>query len=391
MNPPALRRIQLENFKAVQDSKSIRLTPLTVFIGNNGSGKSSLIEGLLTYQMIIQQGLDVAMNYWRGFDYIRNRAVSHEIRSKHDPKLLEPNPVKLKLSYKSYSLSIALTKSANQLIISEERIEFGKTAAIIRSADGLVVDPDHDRSIGKSPATEVIFKMSRVQEYLRELNQDGIDEQILNWQFLNLNPAIMGNPIPMRLSTNQVKLNPDASNLGHYLLDLYKLDIDAFNGLVETLQYVLPYAKDLQIQETSPLELEQRVYLQMTEGDFKIPGWLLSTGTLRVVAILALLRHPAPPPLIVIEELENGLDPRTINLLIEEIRSAIESGKTQVIITTHSPYLLDQLHLSQIIIVERSDTGEPIFSRPSDQPTLENWSKQFTPGQLYTMGQLNTL
>lgn len=391
MKTPALRRIQLENFKAVQNSKSIRLTPLTVFIGNNGSGKSSLIEGLLTYQMIIQQGLDFAMNYWRDFDYIRNRAVSHEILSKNDPKLIESNPIKLKLSYKSYSLSIALTKSANQLIISEECIEFGKTAKILRSADGLVSDPIHKKSIGKSPETEVIFKMSRVQEYLRELNQNGIDEQILNWQFLNLNPAIMGNPIPMRLSTNQVKLNPDASNLGHYLLDLYKLDIDAFNGLVETLQYVLPYAKDLQIQETSPLELEQRVYLQMTESDFKIPGWLISTGTLRVVALLALLRHPSPPPLIVIEELENGLDPRTINLLIEEIRSAIDSGKTQIIITTHSPYLLDQLHLSQIIIVERNDQGEPIFSRPSDRETLENWSKEFTPGQLYTMGQLNTL
>lgn len=391
MNSPALRRIQLENFKAVQNSKSIRLTPLTVFVGNNGSGKSSIIEGLLTYQMIIQQGLDVAMNYWRGFDYIRNRALSHEIRSKSDPKLLEPNPVKLKLSYKSYSLSIALTKSANHLIIAEERIEFGKIAAIVRSSDGSVSDPINDKAIGKSPSTEVIFKMSQVRQYLRELNQDGRDEEILDWQFLNLNPAIMGNPIPLRLSTNQIKLNPDASNLGHYLLDLYRRNIEAFNGLVETLQYVLPYAKDLQIQETSPLELEQRVYLQMTEGDFKIPGWLLSTGTLRVVAILALLRHPSPPPLIVIEELENGLDPRTINLLIEEIRNAIESGTTQVIITTHSPYLLDQLHLSQIIIVERSDTGEPIFSRPSDRPTLENWSKQFTPGQLYTMGQLNTL
>ena len=80
MNSPALRRIQLENFKAVQNSKSIRLTPLTVFIGNNGSGKSSLIEGLYTYQMIIQQGLDVAMNYWRGFEYIRNRALSHKLQ-----------------------------------------------------------------------------------------------------------------------------------------------------------------------------------------------------------------------------------------------------------------------------------------------------------------------
>jgi len=44
----------------------------------------------------------------------------------------------------------------------------------------------------------------------------------------------------------------------------------------------------------------------MTEGDFKIPDWLLSSGTLRILALLALFRHPTPPPLIVIEEIENG-------------------------------------------------------------------------------------
>ena len=50
-----------------------------------------------------------------------------------------------------------------------------------------------------------------------------------------------------------------------------------------------------------------------------VPGWLLSTGTLRILALLACLRHPDPPPLLVVEEIENGLDPRTIHLLVEEI------------------------------------------------------------------------
>ena len=61
------------------------------------------------------------------------------------------------------------------------------------------------------------------------------------------------------------------------------------------------------------------MHLEMTEADFKVMGWLLSTGTLRVLALLALFRHPEPPPLIVIEEIENGLDPRTIHLIVEEI------------------------------------------------------------------------
>ncbi len=408
MTLPNLRRIKLENFKAIQNSGSIKLTPLTVFIGNNGSGKSSIIEGLLTYQMIIQQGLDDAINYWRGFDYIRNRAVPHTISPKSADRPHETNPVTFKFSYKDYTVAMSITQSPNgEVFIAEESLDIPQSSnftrdivgnvncRFYRGLDEMKIDSETKEPIqwyvGESLGTQGMLNLNAVRERLHIGGFTNIYTQIAEWQFINFNPAIMGNPIAPRLSADRVKLAPNASNLGHYLLDLYKLDIDAFNGLVETLQYVLPYAKDLQVQATSPAELERRIYLKMTEGNFQVPGWLLSTGTLRVVAILALLRHPFPPPLIIIEELENGLDPRTINLLVEEIRQAIESGKTQVIITTHSPYLLDLLHLSQIVIVERNEQGEPIFSRPADKPTLEQWSKQFTPGQLYTMGQLNSL
>jgi predicted ATPase len=124
----------------------------------------------------------------------------------------------------------------------------------------------------------------------------------------------------------------------------------------------------------------------MTEADYKVPGWLLSTGTLRLLALLACLRHPNPPPLLVVEELENGLDPRTVHLVVEEIRAAIEVGSIQIILTTHSPYLLDLLDLSHIVVVERID-GEPTFVRPN-QKELADWASKFSPGRLYTMGRL---
>ena len=124
----------------------------------------------------------------------------------------------------------------------------------------------------------------------------------------------------------------------------------------------------------------------MKEQEFEVPGWLLSTGTLRIVAILACLRHPKPPSLLMIEEIENGLDPSTLHLVVEEIRAATVAGTTQVIATTHSPYLLDLLDLSHIVVVERID-GQPTFKRP-DEKELASWSKSFSPGRLYTMGRL---
>jgi predicted ATPase len=152
------------------------------------------------------------------------------------------------------------------------------------------------------------------------------------------------------------------------------------------MRFVLPYAVDVQPSLTS--ELERAFYLKMKERDFDVPGWLLSTGTLRVLALLSVLRHPDPPPLLVIEEIENGLDPRTIHLLVEEIRAVVEEGRTQVIVTTHSPYLLDLLPLSSIVLVDRID-GEPRFTRPADSDAVQRWAKSFAPGQLYTMGRLD--
>ena len=150
---------------------------------------------------------------------------------------------------------------------------------------------------------------------------------------------------------------------------------------------MLPYAADLQPTLTS--EVERAFYLKMKEMDYEVPGWLLSTGTLRIVALLACLRHPKPPPVLLVEEIENGLDPRTIHLLVEEIRAAITAGTTQVVLTTHSPYLLDLLDLSQIVVVERED-GQPVFRRP-DEDQLSGWSKSFSPGHLYTMNRLTRM
>jgi predicted ATPase len=103
---------------------------------------------------------------------------------------------------------------------------------------------------------------------------------------------------------------------------------------------------------------------------------------LKLLALLAVFRNPNPSPLIVIEEIENGLDPRSINLIIGEIRELIKQGNSQVVITTHSPYLLDLLHLSQIVFVER-ENGKVVFKRPYDVEDLRKWSKEYTPGELY--------
>lgn len=381
MTSPFLRSFRLKHFKAVRDSGPIKFTPLTVFVGNNGSGKSSITEALETLQAIVGRGLDEAMQAWRGFEHIWHQGVLHRLNQQGRGRSYHSNPMSFDLTGRirtgsfSASLRVNAGPAANELFIEEERVLIRNRLDMHRDAQGKVT---------------IRYQNGRPQQYKdadgeSELGK-ALDRFPLAWQFVSLVPQSMGEPVPQHRTGGQIRLNKEGANLADYLLSIRKMDQAAFDGIVETLQHVLPYAKDLQPVLTS--EVERTVYLQLMEADFKVPGWLFSTGTLRILAFLALFRHPNPPPLIVIEEIENGLDPRTLHLLVDEIRNLVESGRSQVIITTHSPYLLDLLDLSHIMMVERID-GHPTFTRPADQKALRRWTKDFSPGRLYTMGLFN--
>jgi predicted ATPase len=376
-----LKSVAIENFKAVRRSGTIKLTPLTVFIGNNGSGKSSLIEALETYRSIVLDGLDAAMDRWHGMEHVWNKRSSHGPRAVAHGLGLPENPLAFRmkglfrgtLREKTAAFDVRMDISPslgfNALCIENESIKFPAPGSEYhRDAHGFGVT-EHGKAF-------FLPGQSASPNFWKQL--------IRRWQFLALNPDRMGEPSPQRRTGGPPMLNRDGSNLGQYLWSLREASIEAFNDLLEALQYVLPYAKDVQPSVTQ--EIERLVFLEMTEEDFKVPGWLLSTGTLRILALLACLRHPDPPPLLVVEEVENGLDPRALHLLVEEFRAAIAAKKTQILVTTHSPYLLDLLDLSQIVVVERVD-GEPVFRR-SDKAQLAEWSEIFAPGRLYTMGRL---
>lgn len=379
----ALRTCRVRCFKAIRDSELVTFTPLTVFVGNNGSGKSSLLEALETIQSIVMNGLDPAMQRWRGFEHIWNHAADHK-EKKTQGRPYHFNPMRFYLNGAMGKQALTLMMRINSApghdkqFIQDEDIDIAKIAHIKRNDTGVVFFEDRvnrDTQERKIPDGE-----SAVRGFAPELA-----EFIASWQFLSLIPQSMGRPVLQKRTAGNVRLDQDGANIADYLRDMRELDTPAFEGLLDAVRYVLPFAMELQPQ---PTDVDRSVYLPMKEGTFTVPGWLLSTGTLRILALLALLRHPKPPPLILVDEIENGLDPRTLGLLVEEIRTAVQSGRTQVIATTHSPYFLDLLALSHIVTVNRIES-QPCFSRPADQTTLQGWREKFSPGRLYTMGLLD--
>ncbi len=280
MTKLAVRSFRLENFKAVQDSKTVRFTPLTVLIGNNGSGKSSLIEGLETFQAIVESDLDDAMERWRGFEHVWNKAASHSLAR---DRLAHSNPMRFRVrgTYRDEPYFARMDVNGgpglNELFIEEEYVTIGRAHVLRRDSTGRQVLRT------KRGDLEGHTGPSRVLKGLSSLRQYSV-LSVAGWQFLALDPSVMGDPKAQRRSSGPIRLARDGSNIAEYLQSIRDADLAAFNGIVETLQYVLPYVSDLQPTITS--ELQRTVYLNLKEANFDVPGWLLSTGTLRVLALL---------------------------------------------------------------------------------------------------------
>ncbi len=399
---PMLKSFRLKNFKAIHDSGVVKFSPLTVLIGDNGSGKSSLVEGLQTYQRITKDGLDEAMQMWRGFEYAHNPPLHSGHLRKDNTATISPiefelsglhvPPVSQNASAEKYSAEMHVNKDPNAdvIFIEKEIVKYKGHRVLTRNSMGWQHHINKQEIFGIRPGHSIISdggiyyfaKESEEDKQFNDLKGYGIQ---FDWQFLKLNPWIMGEPQPIQRTGGPIRLRSDGSNIAEYLQHIHQRYPDAFEGILEALAYVLPYMRDLKPVLTDLLG--HQMHLEMTEDDFKVMGWLLSTGTLRLLALLALFRHPEPPPLIVIEEIENGLDPRSVQLIVEEIRRITESGLSQVILTSHSPYLLDLFDLSHIVLVERRD-GAPTFTRPDECRTLDSWKERFGPGRLLSSGRL---
>ena len=378
--PLAISNIRVRNFKAIIDSGAVKLSPLTVFIGNNGSGKSSLMEALGLFKRLSAEDVDEALSEFRGLLYARHQLAELRTRAARGSHKIEDAKVnqlsfsvkgsvrvgsgeKKVASLKPYlaDVSIANAEGKNQITVASHSVKLG-TARAKRAVN--------------TPAAGVI--------------QDTLGPFCARWQFLDLEPHRIRMPRVRRMVKRRARLLSSGANLAEYLIEMREGYGEegrrAFDGLVEALKQVLPYAADL--RPVIRKELEETIYLELMEkaGEvgIEVPSWLLSTGTLRITALLAVLRHPEPPPLVCIEEIENGLDPRTIQLLVSEIQYAVERRGIQVIATTHSPYFLDLVPLEAVVFVEGGKKG-PSFTRPADNEQLEGWAEKFSPGKLYSM------
>ena len=117
-----------------------------------------------------------------------------------------------------------------------------------------------------------------------------------------------------------------------------------------------------------------------------MPATRLSDGTIRFICLLAILCHPKPPALICIEEPELGMHPDIIPTLAKLLIEASE--KTQLIVTTHSDILVNELNImpDAILVCEKENGATTIQNL--DPALLKEWLKEYSLGELWLKGEI---
>lgn len=362
--------IELGRFKAVFKSRPVTLQAFNAVIGRNGSGKSTLIEALQWVDATLRRDAVEACKRYFGIHDLLN------LRSQATPAYFEIKTVwKVQDKTWKYNLKVQEDPSDGRTpLITEERL-YRK----LRS--GLSTE------ISNPEATD---RLSLSRPPASAQNAASLRAFWKNAVFLRLSPVGLAQGSLARRSTTDPLLDEEGRNLPALLNEL---TFEQKRELVHLVTSVLNDIEDVTVSgsstgrnETVHYVLHERMPYQGRTGRtlFPIPAWMLSEGTRRITAIFALLVHDPAPSLLCIEEVENGLDPWSVIKVLQHLQSAASSRGIQVVITTHSPWVLDHVPLDSIIHVQRQ-SGSTVYSRFCDLPNVRRYSPDIPAGTRYTL------
>lgn len=410
-----LRQVGLSRFKAVSAEQRIPLSPLSVLIGRNGSGKSTLIEALQWIDTTLRRDANAACDPYRGIgDLINKKAArdSFEINLlwASEAEGAETAATAIRQSPVAYSVEAA--RLIQGVGIAKERMSAGQRPCITTEGwEKRRVEPDavrgqrigpftvqHRRQIAVTAEQEVPYMtidrlaLSLAPAVADEMWPDGplvtVRRFFRDAVFLRLSPKSLSQPSRVTRSSDEPILDEEGARLPALLSELSEEQLE---DVVEQLRQVLPDVRGLGVTYSGESDLPVHYHLReaMSAPDqgslqARLPAWMLSEGTRRLTALFALLARDPPPSLLCIEEIENGLDPWTVVTVLHALRSAVARG-VQVLVTTHSPWLLDHVRLDEIIRVRRI-AGETRYERFADDAEVQAFREGVPPGLRYVRG-----
>lgn len=399
--------IRIKNYRVLKDitlgklwntPKVAPLTPMTAVIGKNGVGKSSLFDAFGFLADCLKLGVEEACD-------TRGRGGFRRIRSQGSNA-----PIEFEVYYReeqhtrpiTYEVAIDTDKLGRPYVARERlrqrrsgqshgwpfsflMLNDGQGIAWKGDAQGQQIDEGSQATFDLSEFIERLLKSPRMEESgeteyieLQDKRRLGIStlgalkqhprisdfrEFIESWYLSYFTPDAARS---LPLAGPQRRLSVHGDNLGNVVQFMEREHPTRFKSILTTIAGRVPGIDRIDTEQ-SP---DGRLLLRFNDKGFHDPFYSqqMSDGTLKVFAYLLMLEDPTPPPFICIEEPENGLYHKLLEILANEFRTHATGRRNspQIFVTTHQPYFVDALSPDETWVLEKQGAGFSTIRRASD-------------------------
>ena len=375
-DPTPIRQVVLKNYKGIARC-DVRLRPLMFLVGPNGSGKSNFLDALRFVSDALNTSLDHALRDRGGIQEVRRRSGGH------------PNHFSISLEFQlpdgttgRYGFRIGARPQGGYEVQSEE--------CHLSPPIALATEISYQVQAGRVTATSFATPPAAASDHLYLVNVSGIREfrplydALTHMAFYNLNPDRIRD---LQAPDAGEFLRRDGGNLASVLGRLERDGPGIKARIEEYLSKVVPGVRGVEAKAVGPKEtIEFRQEVVGSKHPWHFFAANMSDGTLRALGILVALLQSRNGqayrvPLVGIEEPEIALHPAAAGVLRDSLRDA--SRKTQVLVTSHSPDILDDPEIPDDWIL-------PVIAEQGETKIgpLDEAGRSAIRGRLYTAGEL---
>jgi len=362
-----IKRLHIRNFLSLRDV-DLELTQRNVLVGPNMSGKSNLIECLAFLNQIAISGLRQALLDRNGFAEVAWKGRPSEQRISialcYDQNSEQEPPTNYEYEISILGSQAGFVSIEKEIIVAERE---GRSFTLAELADGR-------GTIKHLDGAEISSTTGAPSASALELSIPGwkgmdVKNFVASWHFYKLVPELMK---AVNAAVEQKYLAKKGENFSSWLMTLSTKYPEEFRRLKQAASDALPGLLEI----LSPPTQFATTFLLTKERDLSTPVniWRMADGELVFLGLLSLIL--APPqlssPLYCIEEPESHLHPRLLDTLVEawsQAQMEWAPNLSQVILTTHSPHVVDRMKLEDLVVLEKTN-GETRCTRPSTKAHL---------------------
>ena len=386
-----IESIKVKNFKALKDIEINTLSNLNIFVGANGTGKTTLFDVFGFLKDCLIHNVTKAIQSRGGYNELVSRGYTNqdiEIELKYRMKIADKEPlvtylliigrIEKKISVKREILRYKRGSSGSPFHFLDFRN--GKGDAILNEEDFSKPDEELQKEVQNLDSPDILA-IKGLGQFERFKAANAFRQLIEGWHVSDFHINLArGSKDAAGFSEH---LSIEGDNLQLVANNIKENYPEIFTKILNKMKQRVPGVGDITTEPTP----DGRLILRFHDGSFKDPfiDKFVSDGTIKMFAYLILLHDPNPYPLLCIEEPENQLYPKLLDELVEEFREYTRLGG-QIFVSTHSPDLLNAAKINEVFWIVKKDGFAHIFPASGDEQIKAYMTEGDKMGYLWKQG-----